>query len=166
MDMCGDCRYFCKKRFSEAFCERYGKVTSPLAQRDCFSRKQNGVEHKLIKPKRKEMENNTNIALKRCKECGRELPMSSYRPNPRSKDGHLGICYDCLNKKVKEGWQKDKTKDAEPPKLPEPEQAKVHDPFEAHLNKLEILMETSDQELVDELRERGYSVICTKTIEL
>lgn len=107
------------------------------------------------------MEQNANTKV--CKICGKELPIDQFRPNPKCKDGHLDTCYECLNKKIKAGIVKsekesatEKTKD---PTKPYYEPTMDVDPF----NPFKVF---SDYDLVAELRERGWSVTCTKVIEL
>lgn len=38
------------------------------------------------------------IATKRCKSCGQLLPLSAFRTDPRSKDGHCHVCDACKAK--------------------------------------------------------------------
>lgn len=43
---------------------------------------------------------------KKCSVCGRELPLSNFYKNCKSKDGHKGQCIDCIKKIEKERYSK------------------------------------------------------------
>lgn len=34
--------------------------------------------------------------IKKCTKCGRELPLSMYHIKKSAKDGHSGVCKDCV----------------------------------------------------------------------
>lgn len=41
------------------------------------------------------MSDENRITTKRCQCCGRELPVSKFKRNIKSKDGYAKICNDC-----------------------------------------------------------------------
>lgn len=47
-------------------------------------------------------------ATKRCKRCGRVLPISNFRRNTRTDDGRVHSCFDCLRKEQIENGKKRK----------------------------------------------------------
>ena len=126
--------------FCEDICILTGKIVPYLAQRECFVAK---VEQdtNLLNQDTNKMAENANTKV--CKVCGKELPIDQFRPNPKCKDGHLDTCYECLNNKIKETNKKKEEVDVTK---------------ELHLY--------AEEELVQELRERGWEVTCTKTISL
>ena len=138
--VCGDCARYRKMPFCEDICILTGKIVPYLAQRECFVAK---VEQdtNLLNQDTNKMAENANTKV--CKVCGKELPIDQFRPNPKCKDGHLDTCYECLNNKIKETNKKKEEVDVTK---------------ELHLY--------ADEELVAELRERGWEVKCTKTISL
>ncbi len=94
------------------------------------------------------------METKVCKTCGRELPVSAFGKHPKTKDGLQPVCSECKSKAMKgRKLGPYKTKEAAPKE--EPKTLKGLQQFEA-------------QQLVDELRARGYQVSCTKqvTVEL
>lgn len=138
--VCGDCARYRKMPFCEDICILTGKIVPYLAQRECFVAK---VEQdtNLLNQNTNKMAENANTKV--CKVCGKELPIDQFRPNPKCKDGHLDTCYECLNNKIKETNKRKEEVDVTK---------------ELHLY--------ADEELVQELRERGWEVKCTKVISL
>lgn len=74
---------------------------------------------------------------KKCKVCGRTLPIGNFRITPFAEDGHAPICKQCA-------LQKRRSKDATKPL----ENLDNGDPKFAGI---------TSRELLDELRCRGYS---------
>lgn len=138
--------------FCEDICILTGKIVPYLAQRECFVAK---VEQdtNLLNQDTNKMAENANIKTKVCKVCGKELPIDQFRPNPKCKDGHLDTCYECLNNKIKETNKKK-------------EDELVEKIFGKEADVTKELHLYADEELVQELRERGWEVKCTKTISL
>lgn len=138
--------------FCEDICILTGKIVPYLAQRECFVAK---VEQdtNLLNQDTNKMAENANIKTKVCKVCGKELPIDQFRPNPKCKDGHLDTCYECLNNKIKETNKKK-------------ENELVEKIFGKEADVTKELHLYADEELVQELRERGWEVKCTKTISL
>ena len=128
----------------ENICDKTGKVVPFLAQKECFELKEIEMEEKRTKV---------------CKVCGKELPIEMFRKNNKSKDGYTDTCFDCINVKIRAGFNK--KKDAQKkPKSEEPIR------LEDTIKMVDAIKNTPDQALVNELRQRGYDVTCTKTIAL
>lgn len=128
----------------ENICDKTGKVVPFLAQKECFETKE-------------EMEENKKTKV--CKVCGKELPIEMFRKNTKSKDGYTDTCIECINVNIRAGFNK--RKDAqETPKAEEPIR------LEDTIKMVDAIDNIPDQALVNELRQRGYDVTCTKTIAL
>lgn len=128
----------------ENICDKTGKVVPFLAQKECFETKDIEMEEKRTKV---------------CKVCGKELPIEMFRKNNKSKDGYTDTCFDCINVKIRAGFNK--KKDAQKkPKSEEPIR------LEDTIKMVDAIDNIPDQALVNELRQRGYDVTCTKTIAL
>lgn len=74
------------------------------------------------------------METKKCIECGRELPISEFRKNYLSADGHTSVCNGCMSAKRK---AKKSARTAEGGGNP-------------------ALAEFKPRELIEELRNRGY----------
>ena len=128
----------------ENICDKTGKVVPFLAQKECFETKEKMEENKKTKV---------------CKVCGKELPIEMFRKNTKSKDGYTDTCMECINVNIRAGFNK--RKDAqETPKAEEPIR------LEDTIKMVDAIHNIPSQVLVNELRERGYDVTCTKTIAL
>lgn len=128
----------------ENICDKTGKVVPFLAQKECFETKEIEMEEKRTKV---------------CKVCGKELPIDMFRKNIKSKDGYTDTCIDCINVKIRAGFNKKKDVQ-EKPKAEEPIR------LEDTIKMGDAIKNIPGQILVNELRERGYDVTCTKTIAL
>ena len=95
-----------------------------------------------------------------CKVCGKELPIEMFRKNIKSKDGYTDTCIDCINVNIRAGFNKKKDAKQEKPKAEEPMR------LEDAIKMVDAIKNIPGQILVNELRERGYDVTCTKTIAL
>ena len=129
----------------ENICDKTGKVVPFLAQKECFETK--------------EIEMEESKKTKVCKVCGKELPIDMFRKNNKSKDGYTDTCIDCINVKIRAGFNKKKDVQ-EKPKAEEPIR------LEDTIKMVDAIKNIPGQLLVNELRERGYDVTCTKTIAL
>lgn len=128
----------------ENICDKTGKVVPFLAQKEYFETKEKEMEEKRTKV---------------CKVCGKELPIEMFRKNNKSKDGYTDTCFDCINVKIRAGFNK--KKDAhKKPKSEEPIR------LEDTIKMVDPIDNIPDQALVNELRQRGYDVTCTKIIAL
>ena len=128
----------------ENICDKTGKVVPFLAQKECFETKEIEMEEKRTKV---------------CKVCGKELPIEMFRKNIKSKDGYTDTCIDCINVNIRAGFNKKKDMQ-EKPKAEEPIR------LEDTIKMVDAIKNTPGQILVNELRQRGYDVTCTKTIAL
>lgn len=82
------------------------------------------------------------IKTKVCPECGRELPVTEFGKHVRTKDGLQPLCRECSSKKAKARHRNEETPEDNPIKA------------------------IKDQVLVNELRSRGWDVVCTRTVAL
>lgn len=147
-------------RYLESICTKTGKNIGYLWQKECYepiplpkATEESTSDDNKLTQNANNMAENTHTKV--CKDCGKELPIEMFQRQARSKDGYMHICKDCKQKRMTEAYKKMEEK----PKA-EPTE------FEEHLEMLDALMKISDQELVDELRQRGWDVKCTKTISL
>ena len=143
-NVCGECARYRLKPNCENICDKTGKVVPFLAQKECFETKEIEMEEKRTKV---------------CKVCGKELPIEMFRKNIKSKDGYTDTCIECINVNIRAGFNK--KKDAQ--KKPKSEEPKR---LEDTIKMVDDIHNIPDQALVNELRQRGYDVICTKTIAL
>lgn len=86
------------------------------------------------------------MKTKKCSKCGRELPISEFYRSSSSKDGLQGWCKDCTNNRLRENGLEpvDKTLD------------KTLDIRNAK-NSGSSLKDFTPRELINELRQRGYT---------
>ena len=144
INVCGECARYRLKPNCENICDKTGKVVPFLAQKECFETKEIEMEEKRTKV---------------CKVCGKELPIEMFRKNNKSKDGYTDTCIECINVNIRAGFNK--KKDAQKkPKSEEPIR------LEDTIKMVDAIDNIPDQALVNELRQRGYDVTCTKTIAL
>ncbi len=143
-NICGECARYRLMPNCENICDKTGKVVPFLAQKECFETKDIEMEEKRTKV---------------CKVCGKELPIEMFRKNNKSKDGYTDTCIDCINVKIRAGFNKKKDAQKKP---------KAEDPIrlEDTIKMVDAIKNTPDQALVNELRQRGYDVTCTKIITL
>lgn len=143
-NICGECARYRIMPYCENICNKTGKVVPFLAQKECFETKDIDMEEKRTKV---------------CKVCGKELPIEMFRKNVKSKDGYTDTCIECINVNIRAGFNKKKDVQVKP-KSEEP--IKLEDT----IKMVDAIKNIPGQVLVNELRERGYDVTCTKTIAL
>lgn len=131
MNCCGDCLHYSTPNGSP-FCRKTGKVTGHLLQKDCFTPKINTqMETTNEKPK-----------TKVCKRCGRELPLHEFGRHARTADGLQTYCRECCAASVKRARKKKADK-------------KVLEVM--HVKDANPLIVFTNQELLDEIKRRGYT---------
>ena len=105
---------------------------------------------------------------KTCTKCGRELPISEFYAKTGAKDGLQTICKECHNAKTKESVARRKAQaeaaKQEKPKTTAKPKDTVEKLTEAVAGITNGLKAITDRTLVDELRARGWTVTCTRTI--
>lgn len=119
--------------------------------------------------------------MKVCNVCGRELPIEQFDKQYKSADGHFKSCKECRKKKIAAGMKRhydgiasrieaeaEQIFKTEKAVAPEKKQGWAEYKVTPEEKKDEIIgnQPVSDQQLVDELRRRGYEVVCTKIISL
>lgn len=114
---------------------------------------------------KKEIMNNSltpQSQTKTCTKCGRELPISEFYAKAGSKDGLQTQCKDCHNaatQRCKEQAQKARQA------LAEKRAAKAQEQQTEEQSKKAVVRETlTDKQMVDLLREHGWTVTCYRTI--
>ena len=80
------------------------------------------------------------METKKCKKCGRELPLQNFKQNYLAKDGRVNVCNDCAAKA--RNAKKDKV-EFTPPRI---DKDKCN----------QALAQFTPRELIEELRARGY----------
>ena len=131
MNCCGDCLHYSTPNGSP-FCRKTGKVTGHLLQKDCFTPKINTqMETTNEQPK-----------TKVCKRCGRELPLHEFGRHARTADGLQTYCRECCAASVKRARKKKADK-------------KVLEVM--HVKDATPLIVFTNQELLDEIKRRGYT---------
>ena len=131
MNCCGDCLHYSTPNGSP-FCRKTGKVTGHLLQKDCFTPKSNTqMETTQEHPK-----------TKVCKRCGRERPLHEFGRHARTADGLQTYCRECCAASVKRARKKKADKKA----------------LEVmHVKDANPLVVFTNQELLDEIKRRGYT---------
>ena len=113
---------------------------------------ENNIQEVPVAPAEAAVENpvgeaaNENVLMKKCAKCGRELPLDTFAPHNRAKDGHKNVCPDC-------------EKEAKASRKPRTRRPRAEAPA-----KTSPLAEIPDKALVKELRDRGWEVTRKKTI--
>ena len=131
MNCCGYCLHYSTPNGSP-FCRKTGKVTGYLLQKDCFTPKINTqMETTQGQPK-----------TKVCKRCGRELPLHEFGRHTRTADGLQTYCRECCAASVKRARKKKADK-------------KVLEVM--HVKDANPLVVFTNQELLDEIKRRGYT---------
>lgn len=135
-------------------------VTSPLQNADgkkCFTPKGASPEAAPTKKKAQKKEGKAPLVevgsdLRRCKVCGRDLPLEQFRP---VRMGRLFTCYGCMKPALTRGGKtrQGKTKpEPEPKPVAKPAKAPAAITFTAPVDD-----EREAQALVERLRALGYS---------
>lgn len=154
--LCGQCAWCDDGRY----CRRTHKDVPYFGVRTCYTTKEEFMllfaltksesESELESKQNSESKMESKMetpTTKICKDCGRELPIENFQRQEKSKDGYMHICKECKSKRVLTGVAKE---------TPSPREFDVKK--ELHIY--------ADEELTAELRERGWEVKCTKTIEI
>lgn len=123
---------------------------------------------------------------KTCRECGRTLPLDQFQRHAVSKDGYLSICKECQKEKISKSMKRRggrkkpaeaKQGGAEPaPAAPEPmpipaRQASTctttrpASPVSYSVTNVDTLRSISDDALLEELKNRGFSGRITRLVE-
>lgn len=162
-DICANCRNYRPGKL-EFNCREKGTV-GPLWKMPCFEKIVNDMEIDENAPK-----------MKTCSRCGKELPLEKFGRNVRAADGYQKICLDCFKEALKAGTKKKgKTKAVKKAAAAIKEAAGSAAAAagsaaaaEASMTSLrsaaiDLLKGFADKELANELRARGWDVLCTKT---
>ena len=94
---------------------------------------------------------------KRCTRCGRVLPVEAFGKHPSTHDHLHPHCLECRKEEGRAAYERNCEKRGvtpKPPKDSQPEQKET----------TKTIRELTDLELVEELRYRGWTVTCIKTI--
>lgn len=105
--------------------------------------------------------------MKRCSHCGKILPVSEFNKHKGTKDGLQYACKECqveMTTKAKQRRTEEKKeiirevrKEAVKAKILSGEPEVVNDLFEAPIPPVPTLYSATDDQLVDELKRRGYT---------
>ena len=135
MNTCGHCKHYYMGRDLESRCRKTGRVVGYLQEKECFTNMNTIMEE---------------VKTKKCKDCGRELPITAFGAHAKAKDGHQGICRECASKRMKGITRQTKKNVTE------------DEPEDRHADLKGFL----DDELFAELRVRGFSGSLTKTLHV
>lgn len=110
------------------------------------------------------------MSTKKCKVCGRELPLSEFSKHKMTKDGFHTTCKTCMKKKIDAGQSAKAQKrcEVEVPAEPMPTPRVTIKP-EAIIKRFGEdvgLGKISDDTLISELQRRGYKGKLTKEYEI
>lgn len=86
------CMNCARHRQTDGYCGQTARYTHAFAQYRCFTPRVDEDEFPPIKDM-------LRPGMKRCKDCGRILPLEAFPRHPKSRDGHDGLCFDCKRKK-------------------------------------------------------------------
>ena len=148
--ICGKCRHYTRRPYNENVCALTGRIVGPLWERPCYEPHQN--EEETMSKEIETVSEKTNAATKVCKKCGRELPLNMFRTKPNGEP--YDTCKECI------GAAMSAVRKGKAGKASEPKPEKAAKAAETAAKPM------TDDELVAELRARGWDVKCTKTIEL
>lgn len=155
---CLDCPLYQKG----GYCRHYRKDVGAL-QSACDHAKKMDL---TFNPENKEETMNTPLApqaqTKTCTKCGRELPISEFYAKAGSKDGLQTQCKDCHNAATQRSRERaQKARQA----LAEKRAAKAQEQPTKEQTQTVVVRETlTDKQMVDLLREHGWTVTCYRTI--
>ena len=113
---------------------------------ECYSKKMRAVHAKADAAQPKE---SLPEGQRRCSKCGRVLPLSEFARRSKSKDG---LQYECRDCKKAAKVTSDKNVPLTLSEEPEPKYKPI------------TVRDLSDEDLVKELRYRGWKVACTKEL--
>lgn len=123
------------------------------------------------------------METKKCKTCGRELPLDQFNTFKSAKDGHSGNCKECEHDIKSKAYAKRKDKKRGPAESADAASVRVHIEEHPYIpQKLPVLpakpisgpvsdcidaaslADIPDRVLVDVLRSRGWEVTCKRTV--
>lgn len=145
---CGTCARF---RTSDGWCRAKGKFVNALAVvEECYNGTKDTVFENPLHPSKDPVKINTE--MRTCKICGKTKPLVDFARHGKAKDGYSHTCADCyadiMRKAGVKGGKRKKT--------PVPDSADSADSAPVNM---------TDKDLVAELRRRGWTVSCTRTVE-
>ncbi|WP_406039172.1 hypothetical protein [Succinimonas sp.] len=159
--VCLDCPEYQKG----GYCRHKRKDVSALTEACDHAKKMN----LMFNPEDKEETMSNPLApqaqTKTCTKCGRELPISEFYARTGSKDGLQTICKDCHNAATK--LCREQAAQRARKALAEKRAAKAQEqpqPTEEQPKTVVVRETLTDKQMVDTLREHGWTVTCYRTI--
>jgi len=172
MDYCNECRFFsdlgrCRNGSTRRSDVGYFQKACPKGLPKEYPPHETEQDHTEIaqdNPKIEHtMDQNEQPKTKKCRNCGRELPLDQFSRNGR---GFFHVCKDCMKAKRHQAAEDAATGEKEP-KKPKPRPTHnyrmPHQKSEAQ-TFVSALSNFSDLVLIDELKKRGYTGKLTKTM--
>lgn len=88
----GRCRNGAARRSDVGYFQKACAMFEPIEQKPAKIEQPNPqIEHT--------MDQIEQTKTKKCRECGRELPLENFPKQVKSKDGHMNMCRDCFSAK-------------------------------------------------------------------
>lgn len=84
------------------------------------------------------------METKKCKKCGRELPLDAFGNSSRNHDGLQDYCKDCVNQQQRDNYARRKAKEQD---------ITTETPMGGGIDALRIF---TPRQLLKELKSRGY----------
>ena len=139
----------CQKQLYKAWEERR-KAKATEAVKD-FKKWRESESNKVIPEQLTNEDMETQTLTKVCPRCGKELPREAFGRHARTRDGLQPYCRACRSESRK-GKSSRPDKETETPYITASEQSK----------KIVVRETLTDQQMVDLLREHGWTVTCEK----
>ena len=163
--ICGHCASF---RTSDGWCRPRGQYVNALAEKDCFTPRDDSeapepAERPRKTPKVRQMAEPPKTRI--CKRCGVEKPIGQFARHRKARDGYSCTCKECFHAIMSENGKKYGRQKGLPVKSAESAESAISAVTEStEIPQAVPLDRIADDGLVAELRRRGWQVTCVKTI--
>ncbi len=111
---CMECNQYTVARNGDVVCRKTNKPVSALGVKPCFELKEVTEDPAKVP---------SEVQMKTCKVCGRDLPVTEFKTSPFCKDGRTNTCKECSEKHRVEGVKRYHDSHARKADVPEKEPA-------------------------------------------